>query len=356
VFKVVMNDHDNATATASARSIVDRIPTRLNLSIQQVLGCLDLKLEDELSRFRAKGKRADERQAPADDATSETWQADVAPDSEIITGEIVRSAIAHPPQTDEAPQETLGESDLSPSGGFIIIDGIYPPKDDPLAITRFSDAPGSVATDFADPQESMDVNFSPRGEIVYEYSASSQELLRQIQSGYTTPVDRFNDLPQPATSPAKKHKLFTPVKIGSFAVACMLAGGAAYAYFNPTILAPLLATKSSTPAAATNATIQTPNLAANEFTELNLSTLNTVKMPTAAPAPTTTAATSVTPTTPGAPVAIPFTGMSTTPVPPTQIVAQPRLADSLIRSLLPPNFHTAAQQSRYPAAQSGVRR
>jgi hypothetical protein len=337
-----MNDHpsgDNATATASTRSIVDRIPARLNLSIQQVLGCLDLKLEDELSRFRAKGKRTDERQPSA---------ADLAPDSEIITGEIVRSAIAHTPQP---------EQDLSPSGGFIIIDGIYPPKDDPLAITRFSDAPGSVATDFADPQESMDVNFSPRGEITYEYSASSQELLRQIQSGYTTPGDRISDRPQSVPSPAKKHKLFTPVKIGSFAVACMLAGGAAYAYFNPAILTALMATKSSAPTASSTVgqSIQAPNLAANEFTELNLSTLNTIKLPTAAPA-TTTTPTSVTPTAPGTPVAIPYNGMSTAPVPPTQIVAQPRLADSLIRSLLPPNFHTAAQPSRYPAAQPGARR
>jgi hypothetical protein len=338
-----MNDHpsgDNATATASTRSIVDRIPARLNLSIQQVLGCLDLKLEDELSRFRAKGKRTDERQPSA---------ADLAPDSEIITGEIVRSAIAHTPQP---------EQDLSPSGGFIIIDGIYPPKDDPLAITRFSDAPGSVATDFADPQESMDVNFSPRGEITYEYSASSQELLRQIQSGYTTPGDRISDRPQPATTPAKKHKLFTPVKIGSFALACMLAGGAAYTYFNPAILTALMAPKSIAPTASSTVgqSIQTPNLAANEFTELNLSTLNTVKMPTTAPAPSTATPTSATPTTTGTPAAIPYTGMSTAPVPPTQIVAQPRLADSLIRSLLPPNFQTSAQQSRYPTAQSGARR
>jgi hypothetical protein len=346
-----MNDHpsgDNATATASARSVVDPIPARLNHSIKQVLGCLDLKLEDELNRFRSRqGNRTDDRQGSVNKMTTEAWQADTAPDSEIITGEIVRSAIAHPPQTDR---------DLTPSGGFIIIDGIYPPKDDRLAITQFSDAPGSVHTDFADSHDNLDVNFSPRGEITYEYTASSQELLRQIQSGYTTPDKGA----QPAASPAKKHKLFTPVKIGSLAVACLLAGGAAYTYFNPAILAPLTATKPSVPATTASSSlgqaIQSPNLAANEFTELNLSTLNNVKMPTAAPAPsTTTTPTSVTPTT-GAPVAVPYNGMSTAPVAPTQIVAQPRLADSLVRSLLPPNFHTPAKQLRSPAAQPGLRR
>ncbi len=336
-----MNDHtsgDNPPTTASA-SVVDRIPARLNLSLQQALGCLDLKLEDELNRFRTRqGNREDDRAAIGADATPETWQANEAPDSEIITGEIVRSAIAQP---------TQNERDLPQSGGFIIIDGIYPPKDDRLAITHVSDAHSSATTGFAHPHERLDLNFSPRGEITYEYSDSSQELLRQIQSGYTHPGGKSTAQAQPAPSPAKKHKLFTPVKIGSLAVACLLAGGAAYTYFNPAILAPLTATKSSAPTTASSLlgqSIQSPNLAANEFTELNLSTLNTVKMPTAAPASSApTTSTSAAPIAAGAPVAIPYNGMNATPVAPTQIVSQPRLADSLIRSLLPPNFHTAAK-------------
>jgi hypothetical protein len=362
--KLVMNDTpsgDNATATASARSVVDRIPARLNLSLQQALGCLDLKLEDELSRFRSRqDDLTEERQGKVDNVAAEAWQAETDSNSEIITGEIVRSALTQPNHADAAGEKQR-EPDLSQSGGFIIIDGIYPPKDDRLAITHVSDAPSSVNTDFADAQESLDVNFAPRGEITYEYSASSQELLRQIQSGYTTPGGTGKAIGQTAPSPAKKRKLFTPVKIGSLAVACLLAGGAAYTYFNPAILAPLTATNSSVPATTTGSslgqTIQSPNLAANEFTELNLSTLNTVKLPTAAPAPSTaTNPTSATPTTTDAPVAIPYNGMNATPVPPTTIVVQPRLADSLIRSLLPPNFHTTAKQSRYPAAQSGLRR
>ena len=346
-----MNDNpsgDNATATASARSVEDRIPARLNLSLQQALGCLDLKLEDELSRFRSRqDDLTDERQGNVNNVATAAWQAQTDADSEIITGEIVRSALTQP------------ERDLSQSGGFIIIDGIYPPKDDRLAITHVSNAPSSVNTDFADSQESLDVNFAPRGEITYEYSASSQELLRQIQSGYTTPGGNSSERCQPAPSPAKKRQLFTPVKIGSLAVACLLAGGAAYTYFNPAILAPLTATKPSVPATTAGSslgqTIQSPNLAANEFTELNLSTLNTVKMP-AATAPINTTPTNTTPATTGAPVAIPYNGMNAAPVPPSTIVVQPRLADSLIRSLLPPNFHTTTKQSRDPAAQSGLRR
>ncbi len=354
-----MNDHtsgDNAIATQSNRAGADRIPKQLNLSIQQALGCLDIKLEDELNRFRTKqGDRTADRQALTTDPTTGEWQSDDVPDSEIITGEIVRSAIASPHEAD---------LEISQSGGFIIIDGIYPPRDNLSAITRINEPHSSAPTDLAYTHESLDLNFSPRGEITsvhHEYSASSQELLRQIQSGYSSPANNFATGPQSAQHPPKKHKLFTPVKIGSLAaVVCVLAGGAAYTYFNPTILAPLTTTKSLAPTPTANSSlgqsIQSPNLAANEFTELNLSRLNTLKMPTATANPTTASSSIATPTPTGGPVAIPYNGMNTAPVPPTTIVSQPRLSDSLIRSLLPPNFHTSTKQTRYPAAQPGLRR
>ena len=349
-----MNDHqsgDNANTSPSSQAVVDRIPERLNLSLQQALGCLDLKLEDELDRFRAKqGDRA--RQAIATNAVTAERSSGEDPDSEIITGEIVRSALSNTNINDVQPE--LSQS----AGGFIIIDGIYAPQDNLSAITR-------VDPHSSTPHESLDLNFSPRGEIApfdREYSAASQELLRQIQSGSTLSADNFATKPQPATVPPKKLKLFTPVKIGSLAVACVLAGGAAYTYFNPAILAPLTASKITTPTSTSSSlgqSIQSPNLAATEFTDLNLSTINTVKMPmtTAANSSAVTTTAIGNPPTAGAPVAIPYNATHNLPtVPPATIVAQPRLADSLIRSLLPPNFHTFAKQTRYPATQPRLRR
>ena len=204
-----MNDHpsgDNANASPSSQAVVDRIPERLNLSLQQALGCLDIKLEDELTRFRDKqADRTDERQSMA--ASTATWeqQSGDDPDSEIVTGEIVRSAISNTNINDPQPA-------LTQSGGFVIINGIYPPQDNLSAITHVERATHSSApTDLSPSHENLDLNFSPRGEIAAyerEYSASSQELLRQIQSGYTTPADNFAPQPPAWNSSGQKTQTF----------------------------------------------------------------------------------------------------------------------------------------------------
>jgi hypothetical protein len=148
------------------------------------------------------------------------------------------------------------------------------------------------------------------------------------------------------------------------AAVCILAGGAVYTSLNPSILAPLTATKVVSPLSTITSSlgqsIQSPNLAANEFTELNLSTINTIKLPTAAPAnnigtattPTGNVATAASTT----PAAIPFNGLNPQIMPPATITSQPRLADSLVKSLLPPNFQSFAKHSGYRPLQPGVRR
>jgi hypothetical protein len=202
----------------------------------------------------------------------------------------------------------------------------------------------------------MALNFSSGGQMATyhdEYSSSSQELLRQIQSGRppSDPATPSNADDKAAPAPRPKH--LTPLKIGSVAAACALAGGAVYTYLNPSILAPLTAAKTVSPATTSllGQTIQSPNLAANEFSELNLSTLNTIKLPTVATATPTAPTTTPTMTAPtnssvGAPVAIPF-NRPTQAAPIATISSQPRLADSLVRSLLPPNFHTFVKPAGY---------
>jgi hypothetical protein len=347
-----------AVATGAVSLLAQPLPLQkenyesdhLDPAIGQALGCLDIKLEDELTRFRANQENPPAPQAiPVDTATWEQQSTDAA-DSGILTAEIIQPAV---PRTIVEADE---DDDRPLSSGFIIIDGLTTSSTHSRdVITTVNYAPMTLyREDQPYQQENLDLNYSTGGKIAPfhdEYSSSSQELLRQIQSGYPASSETFN---RTQSAPATKTNHFTPLKIGSMAAACALAGGVVYTALNPNILATLTATNVATPTVATNL-IQTPNLAANEFTELNLSTLNNIKLPTAiaaAPAPTTNVniATTTTPT------AIPFNTISPQINPPATITSQPRLADSLIKSLLPPNFQSYAKPSGYRAIPSNLRR
>jgi hypothetical protein len=324
----------------------------LNPSLQTALSCLDIKLEDELTRFRSKQGEfvnvntetphiSHQHDSSANSVIWEQQSVNFDSDSDILTAEIVQ-----PPPT--------SDNSTAPKGaGFIIIDGLTTSASTSRnEMANVNYAPIELHRSNQPMMPEMDLNFSSGGEIAPfhdEYLSSSQELLRQIQSGY-----RATEHPNPTQSPdpTRRSKHFTPLKIGSMAVACVLAGGAVYTYLNPGILAPLTATKvASSTTTSLGQLIQSPNLAANEFTELNLSTLNTIRLPTVTATNITTTPTSIVTTQTGAstmPVAIPFNG-KTQITPPTTITSQPRLADSLVRALLPANFHSVAKPSGYQA-------
>ena len=351
------NPSDNsANVPPSGQAVVNR----LNPALQQAFGCLDLKLEDELARFRfqPEHRSADRQSGLADLTTWEQQSLDFEHDSDILTAEIIQSA---QPRT-----STPTNDDLPKSSGFIVLDGLptssqtsqqglVNPNYAPMAVYR---------EDFERMGERTNLDYSTGGEITPfhdEYLSSSQELLRQIQSGYPATSDPFGSRTETAP-PLPKPKYFTPLKIGSMAAACVLAGGVAYTALNPNILATLTATKAVVPVATTNSlgqSIQSPNLATNEFTELNLSTLNNIKLPTAATAPATNVSVAPTATasaTTATPVAIPFNGTTAQVFAPATITSQPRLADSLIKSLLPSNFQSYAKPAGYRPIPSGVRR
>jgi hypothetical protein len=348
------------TATQSAP---DR--SALNPLLQKALSCLDIKLEDELTRFRSKqqasgstteAEREDSdggRHRPELQANKVIWeqQSVFDADDDILTAEIITPATA-------ATEIDLGDRDAAPVGGFIIIDGLTSSaSSSQSAIATTNYAPIALHRSGGSIDRQMALNFSSGGQMATyqdEYSSSSQELLRQIQSGRPPTDPATKDTAEAAAAkPRPKH--LTPLKIGSMAAVCALAGGAVYTSLNPSILAPLTATKTVNTATTSllGQTIQSPNLAANEFTELNLSTLNTIKLPTAATAtnastPITTATMTAPATSPAVkPVAIPFNRPTTQVAPVTTITSQPRLADSLVRSLLPPNFHTFVKPSGY---------
>jgi hypothetical protein len=348
------NPSSNGTPKPSERAGIEPEPDR-KPPLQQDPTYLDINLEDELIRFRDKQEHRVRDLQPMQ-VSEETWEQESVGDeldAEIITAEIVKPVISG---------TLIDEDELTvPAGEFVVLNELTPDLQR-AELNTLSYAPLTVhAEDISVPYQSLDVNFSAAGEIEpfhHEYSASSQELLRQIQSGATTTPDSFNT-PIPVVTTTKR-KIFTPIKLGAIAAACVIAGGAVYTYCNPSILAPLTATKVEPIVATTSNSlgqiIQSPNLAANEFTELNLSTLNTVAMPTTATSPSVNIAMNpaVSGTVTTAPVAVPFN-----PVNPQSILApaatttgvQPRLADSLIKSLLPPNFRVYAKQTQRPAVQ-----
>ncbi len=350
-----MNHHpsDNSAKTdPSGQAVVDRQSPQLNPALQQALGCLDIKLEDELARFRSHQTDPIPEPQLLPVATT-TWEQneDRYADSEIFTAQIIQPAQSVMPQS-----IVEVEADQPEPSGFIIINGLTSSTTSEV-ITTVNYAPITVYRE--DPtarSENLNVNFSTGGEIAPfhdEYLSSSQELLRQIQAGYPTATDTFARTQTATVKPKSKH--FTPLKIGSMAAACVLAGGLAYTSLNPNALTTLTATKVAVP--TTSNLIQTPNLAANEFTELNLSTLNNIKLPTvAAAAPVTNVSVATTNIGATAPAPIPFNGLSPQIVPTAIITAQPKLADSLIKSLLPANFQSYAKPSGYQAIPSGLNR
>jgi hypothetical protein len=343
---------NNATATYQPdKPVVATESYQLNPALQQALSCLDIKLEDELTRFRHKLEhREPDSQSQSPDTA--TWQ-QPAVDVEV---EALEPAIA---------STTITADDyeiIPPSGGFVIINGTPIPETSFTAITTFDRAPLVVhGEDISVAHESLDLNFTSGGQIApfrEDYIASSQELLRQIQAGATNPPDSSHR-PQTVASPTKSRWI-APLKLGSVAAACVVVGAGTYTYFNPTILAPLTATKVGTVTATTTSSlgqiIQSPNLAANEFTELSLSNLNTIKIATAAPAQNVSTIANPVGTTTTTPAAIPFTPVNTQSITPPATQAQPRLADSLVKSLLPSNFQAFARSAQAPLRQPGVKR
>jgi len=351
---VKVSPSDRAVVVGTASMTDHSESDHLNPSLQQALGCLDIKLEDELMRFRAKEDRA--RAIKSVPGNTGWGQSVLEAEPEILTAIIVEPAMSvtiveEQPRGLNSQSSITGTLESAPTG-FIIIDGLATSTNSHQAPANVNYAPIALYRDVL--PEHLDLNFSSVGEIApfhNEYLSSSQELLRQIQPGYPQSAAPVDNHPQ-SGSPTPKPKNLTALKIGAVAAVCLLAVGAVYTYLNPSILAPITATMvrpTATTASSPGQLIQSPNLAANEFTELNLSTLNTVKLPITMTTNVTMATTStMTATTPGIstmPVAIPFNSAAQVISPPTVITSQPKLADSLVKSLLPPNFQSFARQS-----------
>jgi hypothetical protein len=259
-------------------------------------------------------------------------------DLEAILAEIVKPGIA---------RTSIDDENGPSSGGFMIIDGLPTPQASRGEIATIGYAPLEMG---GEEMRNLDLDFSAGGEIApfqAEYLPSSQELLRQIQAGGANPSDSFGIHGSSTAAIGPKRQYLTKLQFGSVIGASLLAGAAIYIALNPSILAPLTNTQVATlvPTTATNLgqSIQAPNLATNEFTELNLSTVGTIPIPATSPTQNgATTSDSVVNLTEVSPVAIPF-NPTFEAIPPTGTVVRGNLSDSLIKSLLPPNFRSNAK-------------
>ncbi len=244
-------------------------------------------------------------------------------DLEAILAELVKPGIASTSSTS--------------SDGLPMVDDRLPATARHEEIIQIDYAPLEMGSQ----EMGLDLNFSAGGEIApfqAEYLPSSQELLRQIQAGAGNPSDSVGIHGTSRAAIAVKRQYLTKLQFGSVIAASLLAGAAVYVALNPSILTPLTVTKVATllpPTTVSNMgpSVQTPNLAANEFTPLNLSTVERI------PAPVTSTPTDgVINLTEVAPAAIPYN--PTAPIPATGNVGRQNLSDSLVKSLLPPDFRS----------------
>jgi hypothetical protein len=273
----------------------------------------------------------------------ETWEQrsiEYEGDLEAIVAEIAQPSRSTPIISGEI---------CSSSGELSFLDELATPQPSYGAIASSGYAPLALrGAEIPVVEQSLDLDLSSGGEIAPfhgEYLASSQELLRQIQSGSIDPSDSVRIPDQSTATGQPKHRYLTKLQFSGIVAACMLAGAAIYACLNPSILAPLTATQVATVAPSTTVSnlgqsIQSPNLAANEFSQLNLNTTSTIPAPSTLSSPNVGIGADAAPNTP---VAIPYNPATFQPIPPTGNADRVNLADSLIKSLLPPNFQSTVK-------------
>jgi hypothetical protein len=273
------------------------------------------------------------------------------------------SPVVTTPDLDEEDYEII-----PPSEPFAILERSPDPADSTYARSERNrqDPPGGlVFQEPAAPAASLDLSSLPPGEISSarnEYLPASEELWRSL--GKPTSL---------TTLAPVRPRWQLPVAIGSTACAIVAVSGMTYVNMNPALLqqVPLVAQITAPvplPAVPPGQSLQGPDLAMGEFSDLSLGNINSIAAPASnvAQAPVTPAPNTNPVTTP---VTVPNTTTSpiiagaVSPNPVNSPVAAPsepvneKLATALRKYLLPPNIQQMAGQtlqSPAPAAQQSV--
>jgi hypothetical protein len=300
----------------------------LSLHLQQALNMLDLNPEKELSRYR-------QYKNGGLDALTTFGSAELIEESPSSAPPLTVSFASIGVMTDEEDEDY---EVIPPSEPFAVYEDVSsqvsPQK-------KQSPAGEMVLTGQLPESESLNLSLVLPGEIEPvrdEYLPASQELWRSL--GQTAPL--------PVETPISKWKV--PLAIGSSLLAIATVSGMSYVNMHPALLkgVPLVSqlTAVTVPTSGPpGEVILGPDLALGEFSDLSLSNINSITIPGQETAAVVT--TPKTPTTPSPETVLPATTTPViTPPAPTGLATAPtaRLADGLIRNLLPPNIQQLAGQ------------
>ncbi len=298
----------------------------LSLHLQKALNMLDLNPEKELARYR--------QYKNGGSNTLKTFEsAELIEESPSNAPPLTVSFASVGVMTDEEDEDY---EVIPPSEPFAVYEDVSsqvsPQK-------KQSPAGEMVLTGQLPESESLNLSLVLPGEIAPvsdEYLPASQELWRSL--GQTAPL--------PVETPIPKWKV--PLAIGSSILAIATVSGMSYINMHPALLKgiPLVSQ-------LTDVTVRTsgppgevmvgPDLALGEFSDLSLSNINSITIPGQE---TAAVATPKTPAPPSPAAVLPTITPALTPPAATGLATAPtaRLADSLIRNLLPPNIQQLTGQ------------
>ncbi len=275
---------------------------------------------------------------------------DLQPDLEIAKYRSYKAGKLNNTQTHEqlspvitaAEEEEEDYEEIPPSEPFAVMEHTRTHS------SSITEPPGElVFKDAEPPAASLDLSLLPPGEISSarnEYAPASQELWRSLGK------------PAPPVA-AKVPRWKMPVAIGSSLTAIAAVAGMTYVNLHPLLLQQVPVVSQLTappvmPAIPPGQSLQGPDLAMGEFSDLSLGNLNSITIPGSA------APLAQNPVSPSSATAVsPVTSVLTSPIvtPNTTVApvtAQPtngsRLADTLIRNLLPPNIQQMAGSEASP--------
>jgi hypothetical protein len=308
----------------------------LSLHLQKALNMLDLNPEKELARYR-------QYKNGGSNALKTFESAELIEESPSSIPPLTVSFASVGVMTDEEDEDY---EVIPPSEPFAVYEDVSsqvsPQK-------KQSPAGEMVLTGQLPESESLNLSLVLPGEIAPvsdEYLPASQELWRSL--GQTAPL--------PVETPI--HKWKGPLAIGSSILAIATVSGMSYVNMHPALLkgVPLVSqlTAVTVPTSGPpGEVILGPDLALGEFSDLSLSNINSITIPGQETAAVATPKTLATPS-PAAVLPATITPALTPPAA-TGLATAPtaRLADGLIRNLLPPNIQQLTGQQS-PASSSSL--
>ncbi len=306
--------------------------------LQQALSMLELNPEHELGRYRRYKKGELDAVKTFESAELIERPGGMGPLNRAFT----TAGMVNMTDEEEEDYEVI-----PPSQSFVVYDKEASEPSNAIQSTPLDNeipAGEMVLRSPAPVSDNLNLSLRTPGSITppAEYSPASQDLIRSFGS-------------TPALTKIQIPKWKMPLAIGSSLVAIAAVGGMSYVNMHPALLkrVPVVAQLTATPVLPVvppGEVLQGPDLAMGEFSDLSLSNINSLTVPgteiakTATPnAPTTIAPNS----SPAIGAALPqpaFAAPSVATAAPTS-----RLADGLIRSLLPPSIQQLSGQQS-PAA------